>query len=327
LAVLAAVVALGESSAAGGDQSGEPSSYIVPRTPWGEPDLQGLFTTDDELGVPFERPAEMGTREFVTDEEFMQREAQAARQAAADAEEFVRPQTGGRGGGVGPPAHWLERGRPSRRTSIVIDPPDGRIPYRDQAARARAGQAVNARTTGQRPFDRPDALDMYDRCITRGLPHVIFPTIYNNTSQIVQGPGYVAIRYEMIHDARVIPIDGGPHIPPTMRQYFGDSRGRWEGDTLVVDVTNFPTTMINYRGATGDMRLTERFRRVSADTVRYEVTVTDPATFSRPWTAALHLRQDPKLVDVIEYACHEGNYAMRNILSAARAEEAAAVAK
>jgi hypothetical protein len=168
---------------------------------------------------------------------------------------------------------------------------------------------------------------MYDRCITRGLPHVIFPTIYNNTSQIVQGPGYVAIRYEMIHDARVIPIDGGPHIPPTMRQYFGDSRGRWEGDTLVVDVTNFPTTMINYRGATGDMRLTERFRRVSADTVRYEVTVTDPATFSRPWTAALHLRQDPKLVDVIEYACHEGNYAMRNILSAARAEEAAAVAK
>jgi hypothetical protein len=327
LAVLAAVVALGESSAAGGGQSGELSSYIVPRTPWGEPDLQGLFTTDDELGVPFERPAEMGTREFVTDEEFMQREAQAARQAAADAEEFVRPQTGGRGGGVGPPAHWLERGRPSRRTSIVIDPPDGRIPYRDQAARARAGQAVNARTTGQRPFDRPDALDMYDRCITRGLPHVIFPTIYNNTSQIVQGPGYVAIRYEMIHDARVIPIDGGPHIPPTMRQYFGDSRGRWEGDTLVVDVTNFPTTMINYRGATGDMRLTERFRRVSADTVRYEVTVTDPATFSRPWTAALHLRQDPKLVDVIEYECHEGNYAMRNILSAARAEEAAAVAK
>ena len=297
-------------------------TWTAPLTPWGDPDIQGTFTTDDELGVPFERPAQFGTRTEVTDAEFADRQAQAARQSATDAEEFVAPRAGGRGGdGTGPPAHWLDRGRPSRRTSIVIDPPDGRIPYASDAARQRAANAVNQRTSGNKPFDGPSALDLYDRCITRGLPHVIFPTIYNNTSAIVQGPGFVAIRYEMIHDARVIPIDGGPHLTPAIRQYFGDSRGRWEGDTLVVDVTNFPTTIINYRGAGSDMRLTERFRRVDSKTVRYEVTVIDPTTFSKPWTAALSLRNDPSIPDVFEYACHEGNYAMRNILSAARAAE------
>jgi hypothetical protein len=282
-----------------------------------------VFTTDDELGVPFERSAQLGTREVLTDAEFAERDAQARRQADADAEEFARPAaTGGRGGGgVGPPGHWLERGRPSRRTSVVIDPPDGRIPYVNDAARQRAANAVNARTSGNRPYDGPEALDLYDRCITRGLPHVIFPTIYNNTSEIVQGPGWMAIRYEMIHDARLIPIDARPPLSPAIRQYFGDSRGRWEGETLVVDVTNFPTAMINYRGATGDLRLTERFRRVAPDTVRYEVTVIDPATFARPWTAALSLRNDPRITDVFEYACHEGNLAMFNILSAARAAE------
>jgi hypothetical protein len=304
----------------------------APRTPWGDPDIQGLFTTDGELGVPFERDKAMGLRETLTDAEYKDREAQAARQAAVDAEQFVAPASaaGGRagrggnpegGGGVGPPGHWLERApRPSRRTSIVVDPPDGRIPFLNEEARKRSTVAVNARTSGQKPYEGPEALDLYDRCITRGLPHVIFPTIYNNTSQIVQGPGYVAIRYEMIHDARVIPISGGPHLPSKMTQYFGDSRGRWEGDTLVVDVTNFPSTIVNYRGAGPGLHLTERFRRIDAETVRYEVTVTDPATFSRPWTAALHLRHSNQ-PDVFEYACHEGNYAMRNILSGARAAE------
>jgi hypothetical protein len=313
--------------------SQSPAGYVAPRTPWGDPDIQGLFTTDDELGVPFERDKALGLRETLTDEEYQGREAQAARQAAADAEQFVAPASaqgrggagrGGNpegGGGVGPPGHWLERApRPSRRTSLVTDPPDGRVPFLNEEARKRSTVAVNARTSGQKPYDGPDALDLYDRCITRGLPHVIFPTIYNNTSQIVQGPGYVAIRYEMIHDTRVIPINGGPHLPPAMKQYFGDSRGRWEGDTLVVDVTNFPSNIVNYRGAGPGLRLTERFRRVSADTVRYEVTVSDPTTFSRPWTAALHLRHSNQ-PDVFEYACHEGNYAMRNILSGARAAE------
>lgn len=296
-------------------------SWSVPKTPWGDPDLQGVFTTDDELGVPFERPEQFANRELVTDQEFAERQAQATRQAAADAEEFVVERPAGRGGdGTGPPAHWLERGKPSRRTSIVVDPPNGRIPFLNDEARKRSTMAVNVRTSGTRPFDGPEALDLYDRCITRGLPHVIFPTIYNNTSQIVQGPGFVAIRYEMIHDARIIPLDARPHVPPAIRQYFGDSRGRWEGDTLVVEVTNFPTTVINYRGASGALHLTERFRRVDASTVHYQVTVTDPTTFAAPWTAALNLKTSSQ-PDVFEYACHEGNYAMRNILSAARAAE------
>ncbi len=321
LAIAIGVSGLPAAGPAGDAAAQTASGWTAPRTPWGDPDLQGLFTTDDELGVPFERAESLGPRELLTDEEFAEREAQARRQAAIDSEEFVAPRAGGRGDGTGPPAHWLERGRPSRRTSLVIDPPNGRIPYASDEARKRSAVAVNARTTGQRPFDGPDALDWYDRCITRGLPHVIFPTIYNNTSQIVQGPGFVAIRYEMIHDARVIPVDGRPHVSPSIRQYFGDSRGRWDGDTLVVDVTNFPAHMVNYRGATGALQVTERFRRVADDTVRYEVTVSDPATFARPWTAALSLRTDPRLPDVFEYACHEGNYAMRNILSAAREAE------
>ena len=166
-------------------------------------------------------------------------------------------------------------------------------------------------------------MDLYDRCITRGFPHVIFPTIYNNTSQIVQGPGYVAIRYEMIHDARVIPLNSRPHLSSAIRPYFGDSRGHWEGDNLVVDVTNFPANVINYRGAGASLHVIERFKRMDANTVRYEVTVEDPKTFSRPWTAALTLRKDSRQVQIPEYACHEGNYAMTNILSGARAEERA----
>ena len=311
---LVILVAIGVSAA------GQSSRTTLERTPWGDPDIQGVFTTDDELGVPFERPESFGLRQTVTEQEFADREAQAKRQAATDAEEFV-VRRGVGADGTGPPPHWLERGKPSRRTSIVIDPPDGRIPYVNDEARTRNAVAVNARTTGNKPFDGPEALDLYDRCITRGLPHVIFPTIYNNTSQIVQGPGYVAIRYEMIHDARIIPLDARPALTPAIRQYFGDSRGRWEGDTLVVEVTNFPATMVNYRGAGPNLRLVERFRRVDAKTVRYDVTISDPSTFSRPWTAALSLREDAEIPDVFEYACHEGNYAMRNILSAARAAE------
>jgi hypothetical protein len=318
-AVVAAVASLGPAIGAGAQ------TWTPPRTPWGDPDIQGIFTTDDELGVPFERPESFGDRTVVTDEEFAAREAQAARQATADGQEFVERApavaAGPAAGGTGPPAHWLERGRPSRRTSIVIDPPDGRIPYLDDTARQRSARAVNARTSGNGPFHGPEDLDLYDRCITRGLPHVIFPTIYNNTSAIIQGPGYVGIRYEMIHDARIIPLDGRPHLSPTIRHYFGDSRGRWDGDTLVVDVTNFPTDSINYRGAGPSLRLTERFRRVGERTVRYEVTVEDPTTFARPWTAALSLRTDEGLSDVFEYACHEGNYAMTNILSGERATD------
>ena len=162
--------------------------WTPPRTPWGDPDIQGIFTTDDELGVPFERPEEFGERTVVTEEEFASRVDQSGRQAARDAEAFVE-QAPAAAGGTGPPAHWLERGQPSRRTSVVIDPPNGRIPYLDEEARQRSARAVNARTTGPGPFQGPEDLDLYDRCITRGLPHVIFPTIYNNTSADRAGAG------------------------------------------------------------------------------------------------------------------------------------------
>ncbi len=300
-----------------------PTTYKAPRTAWDDPDISGIFTTDDELGVPFERPAQFGTRQFVTEQEFEQRETQSERQDDADREEFVAPrETSGRGGGTGPPSHWLERGKPSRRTSLIVDPPDGRIPYVNDDARRR-GMLAAMRTPEGIAFNGPEDLDKYDRCITRGFPHVIFPTIYDNTSQIVQGPGYVSIRYEMIHDARVIPLDGisrRPHLSPKIRSYFGDSRGHWEGDTLVVDVTNF-SAKANYRGSTTGLHVTERFRRTGANTVHYELTVEDATVFSRPWTATLDLKKDPRQVQVPEYACHEGNYAMFNILSGARAAE------
>jgi hypothetical protein len=321
LAVGFALVALVHVETAG------PSAGPALRTPWGDPDISGLFTTDDELGVPLERPAQFGDRQFVTAEEFNQRQAQSERQDEADRESFIAPRQNAAGGpvagGTGPPAHWIERGKPSRRTSLVIDPPDGRIPFLNDEARRR-GAAAAARTPEGMAFNGPEDLDKYDRCITRGFPHVIFPTIYDNTSQIVQGPGYVAIRYEMIHDARVIPLDGRPHLSPSIRSYFGDSRGHWAGDTLVVDVTNFAHNA-GYRGATTNLHVVERFKRTDANTVHYALTVEDPTTFSRPWTATLDLKKDPRQVQVPEYACHEGNYAMFNILSGARADEKAAV--
>ena len=322
-----AVAAAGLLVTAAGAQTVKPAgkAWVAPRMPWGDPDIAGIFTTDDELGVPFERPEQFAGRELVTAEEFAQRATQIQRSNDSDLEEFIVPRAGAGGpeggGGTGPPSHWLERGKPSRRTSVVVDPADGRIPYVDEAARQRAGNAVNARTSGRRPVDGPEAMDLYDRCITRGFPHVIFPTIYNNTSQIVQGPGYVSLRYEMIHDARVIPLGNAPHVSSKIRPYFGDSRGRWDGDTLVVDVTNFPANQVNYRGAGASLHVVERFRRIDANTVRYEVTVEDPSTFSRPWTARLDLKKDTRLAQVPEYACHEGNYAMFNILHGARAED------
>ena len=321
IGALAVVVALAHVETAG------QSTGKSPRTAWGDPDISGLFTTDDELGVPFERPVQFGDRQLVTAEEFNQRQAQSERQEEADREAFVVPRQNAEGGpvagGTGPPGHWIERGKPSRRTSLVIDPPDGRIPFLNDEARRR-GAAAAARTPEGIAFNGPEDLDKYDRCITRGFPHVIFPTIYDNTSQIVQGVGYVAIRYEMIHDARVIPLDGRAHLSPSIRSYFGDSRGHWEGDTLVVDVTNFATNA-GYRGATTNLHVVERFKRTDANTVHYELTVEDPTTFSRPWTASLDLKKDPRQVQVPEYACHEGNYAMFNILSGARADEKAAL--
>ena len=296
----------------------------APKTPWGDPDLQGTWSSEAELSVPFERPREYGERQRLTDAEFAQRLAQTDRQLQSDNSDFDletadRSNAGAVGSATSPPPHWLERGKASRRTSLVIDPPDGRIPALTADAQRR-GQGPRG-TFGGAIFNGPQDLSLWERCISRGMPTAIFPTVYNANVRIVQGPGYVAITYEMIHDTRVIPIGSGPHVGPAIRGYFGDSRGRWEGDTLVVDVTNV-TDKNNYRGARETLHLIERFTRVDASTLRYEVTADDPKTWTRPWTAALEMTTKPE--GLFEYACHEGNHSMRNILSAARAAEQSA---
>ena len=292
----------------------------TPMTPWGEPDLQGTWTAEAELSVPFERPREYGTRQVLSDAEFTQRQAQSERQLQSDNSDFDletadRSTAGQVGSATSPPPHWLERRRVSRRTSLVIDPPDGRVPALTREAQTR--QQARGPVSGETGADRPQDLSLWVRCIGRGMPSAIFPTVYNANVQIVQAPGVVALTYEMIHDTRIIYTDGKSHVGAGVRGYFGDSKGHWEGDTLVVDVTNF-SDKNNYRGSRDTLHLVERFKRVGS-ALRYEVTADDSHTWTAPWTAALEL--EPQADGMFEYACHEGNNSMRNILSGARANE------
>ena len=228
-------------------------------------------------------------------------------------------------GGVHAPLHWSDRFDITKgsRPWLVVEPADGKIPPMtpegQQRAAARAAAAAAARRV-RGPADSPEDRSLYDRCISRGLPNSMMPTIYGNSHQIVQAPGFVAIRHEMIHETRIIPLDDRPHLGPTFRPYMGDGRGRWDGNTLVVETTNFREETA-YRGANPQtLRLIERFTRVAADKVMWAVTVDDPKTWTRPWTFAVPLTMDDN-EPIFEYACHEGNYGLRNILSAARAEE------
>jgi hypothetical protein len=303
----------------------------APKTPWGDPDLQGTFSSEAELSVPFERQAQYGERRFLTDAEYVQRRAQADKQLVSDNADFDletadRTNAGAVGSATSPPPHWLERGKVSRRTSLVVDPPDGRLPplvqSRPAAGRGRAGGggtfAGLGAFGGTAIFNGPEDLSLWERCISRGIPSAVFPTVYNANMRIVQAPGTVAITYEMIHDTRVIPIGSTAHVGTAIRGYHGDARGRWEGNTLVVDTTNF-SEKTNFRGSRETLHIIERFTRDS-DGINYEVTVDDPTVWTKPWTAALTLAKQPD-DSLFEYACHEGNNSMRNILSASRAAE------
>src|SRR5688572_13812195 len=244
----------------------------VPKTPWGDPDLQGTFSSEAELGVPFERPAQYGERRFLTDSEFAQRRADADKQRISDNGEFDLEtadtrNAGAVGSATSPPPHWLERGKVSRRTSLVIDPPDGRLPASAQPRAGRGRGAGGGGTfAGLAAFgataiiNGPADLTLWERCISRGVPGATFPTVYNANLRIVQGPGVVAITYEMIHDTRVISIGRGPHVGSAIRGYNGDSRGHWDGDTLVVDTTNF-SDKTNFRGSRDMLHIIERFTR------------------------------------------------------------------
>jgi hypothetical protein len=267
---VAAWLAAGISAAAQGTGAARPAAAgsvatrtTVPRTAWGHPDLQGAWTSEPEFGVPFERAQEFGNRQFLTDKEYSDRLAQSQKQAASAFEEIDVfnvdvSNAGAVGSPTSPPPHWLERSTTSRRTSLVIDPPDGRIPPATHQAQER-GRRQPRGSFGTAPLNGPADFTLYDRCITfGGVPGAMFPAVYNANTRIAQSPDFVAITYEMIHETRLIPLDGRPHLSARLRQYLGDARGRWEGDTLVVETTNF-NGRVAYRNSGDKLRVVERF--------------------------------------------------------------------
>jgi len=342
-ALMAAVPAVAETPAK------SDAALSAPKTPWGDPDIQGTWTSDDTWGVPFERPKNFGTRATLTEDEL-----KARAKTVQNSEEFVEsggtnhspalaeiqakekgeaapalpPGRFGRGVDAAPvPGHWGEFARrPSHQTSQVVDPPDGRLPPLTPEAQAALDAKMKIR---REPIPASYTnWSYYDRCITRGVAGSILPVIYGNGLEIVQTPGYVAIRYEMVHDVRIIPTDGRPHISSNIKSYMGDAVGHWEGKTLVVETTNLlgGRMAVGVNGDGGapysdDMKLTERFTRVSANTVNYELIVDDPKTYTATWKVAFPITHEPGY-QLFEYACHEGNMAMHNMLNAARLDDA-----
>lgn len=286
-------------------------AWTMPRTAWGHPSLEGTWSSDDMRGVPVQRPEQFGERLHLTDDEFAERERE-------NNAELARLAAGGT-------AFLSERGvRSFRQTSLVVDPPNGRIP--PLTARAEALTEAQTAARGRRPESWEDR-SLYDRCITRGVVGSLLPVIYGNGLEILQTPDSVVLRYEMIHETRIVPLDARPHLEPAIRSYMGDARGRWEGDTLVIETTNFiGRTGIGLNGngppTSPATRLTERFTRVGEEQIDYSVRVEDPETYTAPFTIAFPITTQPGY-QVLPYECHEGNAALRNILSAARAEERA----
>jgi hypothetical protein len=293
-------------------------AYKTPKTPWGDPDLSGIFTNNDESGIPLERPNQFDGKklEDISDSELTELRNERNRQAEERAPNLgVLPGSN--------PVHWFENfGAKNSRAWLIVDPPDGRVPPLVADAQGRRAPAGGS-SFGNGPFNSTLDFSLYDRCISRGVPGSMTPAIYGNAYQIVQGQGYVGIRYEMIHEARLIPLDGRPHASGKIRTFMGDAKGRWEGDTLVVETTNFDRRIL-YRNASENLKIVERFRRVGPDTIEWSVTLDDPQTWTRPWTWAMDLSRRDESQQPFEYACHEGNYGMRNMLNAAREAEKAA---
>jgi hypothetical protein len=317
VAIVVAMILLPSAVTAGKAPQTDDKPYVVPRTPDGNPDLQGVWS--NAIITPLERPAAFAGKEFLTAEEAAAYEKQVLEASNRDRRDGTPEEDVARAYNE----FWFDRGTriaATRRTSLIIDPPDGRIPPLTPEARERNAARAEARRL--KPADGPEDRPLLERCInvlSAGPP--MLPTVYNNNFQIVQTSTHVMILNEMIHDARIIPTDGRPQLPSTVRQLLGSSRGRWEGDTLVVETTNF-TDKTNFRGATENMHLTERFTRVAEDILLYEFTVNDPAAFTRPWTAQIPARKIDELI--YEYACHEGNEGLAGILAGARAAEKAA---
>ena len=296
--------------------------YTPAKTPWGHPDISGDYTNKDEANTPLERPDEFKGRDprsftqAELDELVKKRQSQAAAIAGG---------IGGAETGAGP-THWYEHLRSTgNRPWLITDPADGKLPpmtpqaLKHEAAVAALNDARNGEGRADSWLDR----STYDRCITRGLPGSMMPAIYGNAYQILQTPDSVVIRYEMIHETRVIPLDGRPHVSKAIRGYLGDARGHWDGNTLVVETTNFTNRShfgYNNRYNSESFRLTERFTPLASGRLQWEVTFNDPEVWTRPFTYAMPLTRDDTQ-QIFEYACHEGNLGLEHILTAARAEE------
>ena len=303
-ALLGAGTALAQPAAVAGD------GWPAPRTPWGDPDLQGVWT--NTTTTPLERSDELAGREVLTAEERAEFDELAVRNADQPPRER---DTGAYN------SFWLEKGLRSEQTSLIVSR-DGKLPAFTPAAHQRVVDLAAARKL---PSASWTDLNVFDRCIARGMPGAMMPGFYNHNYHILQSPGYVVIALEMLHDVRVIPLDGRPHLAPGIRQWLGDSRGRWEGDTLVVETTNVANKVNEFRrshtvfGASRHLRLVERFWRAGPDRIDYTFTVDDPTTFVTTWTGSAPLRTTDG--PLYEYACHEGNYAMEHILRGARAQD------
>jgi hypothetical protein len=308
-------------------QSDSGGSYVVPRLADGRPDLQGVW--ENNSATPLERPPQLADTPLLSDAQLedLKQRAASAFGPAADAVfgdqlylallDDSRPRRLGATGTYS--ANWLPDRLFEHRTSLVESPADGRIPPLTERAQRRRAASFAARP---RYPEGPRDLSLQDRCISYGVPDLF--AAYMSLYRIVQTPETVAIEMEKIHDVRIIPVDGRPHLSPAHRHYMGDARGRWEGDTLVVETANFHPDGNNmgglFRFADENLRLTERFTRVADDTLRYEFTVEDPTVWTAPWTAAIYWKRAE--AEIYEYACHEGNYSLRGMLSAARADEA-----
>jgi len=297
-------------------------TWKLSHTPDGQPDLQGFWT--NTTYTPLQRPNNI-TKEFFTKEEL----AEVVRKAASEEADQTTP-------GTIADVHYdftqfgLDRSQGvlalNTRTSMIVDPPDGRLPPLSAEGKKRVAERAEARKRMGGQFDAAQNEPLSVRCLhmDRDGPPML-PGAYNNTYQIVQTPGYVMILVEMLHYVRVVPLDGRAHLPSNVRQWQGSYTGRWEGETLVVESTNFNGKSEFPQGASENMRLTERFTRTDENTIRYQFTVDDPATWTKPWSAELFMKQT--VGPIFEHACHEGNYSLANTLAGARAEEKRAAAK
>jgi len=301
------------------------ANWTAPRTSWGHPELQGIW--DNHSITPLERPARFAGRDFLASEEVAELEKRAAEENSDEA----RFEDVSRDVEAAYNDFWWDRATTvveTHRTSLIVDPPDGKVPPLVPEARNRQGEVELAyrplRATGGfeagRGADTWTDRSLWERCMTQGLPR-ISSAAYNSNIEIVQSPDYVMIHHEMIHESRIIPLDGRPHLDKNIRQYLGDSRGHWEGDTLVVDTTNF-SDKTNFRGSTSGLHMVERFTRVGPNALRYQVMFEDPTTWTRPWTAENVWKTSRG--QIYEYACHEGNYGMIGILGGGRKDDKAA---